>query len=111
MRALRRGADEYVEDGGDHFVAVEMFRDPAVDLRFATSLVMRAEVEAGTCAADILISPAPVQAAFAAAGHTVPGSAIRLGAIRAGVVVHRDARPRFDRGLPSVLPSVPRASG
>ena len=63
----------------------------AVDLRFATSLVMRAEVEAGTCAADILISPAPVQAAFAAAGHTVPGSAIRLGAIRAGVVVHRDA--------------------
>ena len=32
-----------------------------------------------------------MQAAYAAAGRTVAGSAVRLGSIRAGVVVHKDA--------------------
>lgn len=81
----------------------------AVDLRFATSLVMRAEVEGGGSDADVLISPSPVQDAYAAAGHTVPGLSLRLGSIRAGVVVHRDA-PDPDIGTPEALSRTLRAA-
>lgn len=63
----------------------------AADVRFATSPVLRADVESGSPDVDVVISPAPMQEAFASAGRTVAGTAIRLGSIRAGIVVHRQA--------------------
>ncbi len=62
-----------------------------VDVRFATSPVLRADVEGGSPDADVVISPVPLQEAFVSAGRTVAGTAIRLGSIRAGIVVHRQA--------------------
>lgn len=93
--ALRIGVTQCVE-------AFSRAAGCAADVRFATSLVMRAEVEGGTSDADVLISPAPVQAAYAAAGHTLPGGVLRVGAIRAGVVVHENA-PDPDIATPEAL--------
>jgi molybdate transport system substrate-binding protein len=57
------------------------------DIRFATAPVLRAEVEGGDVADDVINAPMAAQADFEAAGLTVAGTTTPIGSIRAAVVV------------------------
>lgn len=74
----------------------------AVDFDFATAPEMREKVEAGADGADVYIATLAAQEAFAASGRSVAGSAVAVGSVRAGIVVHRDA-PDPDIATPEAL--------
>ncbi len=57
------------------------------DIRFATAPVLRAEVEGGDVADDVINAPMAAQADFAAAGLTIAGPTTPIGSVRAAVVV------------------------
>ena len=57
------------------------------DIRFATAPVLRAEVEGGEVADDVINAPIAAQANFEAAGLIVAGTTKPIGSVRAAVVV------------------------
>lgn len=60
-----------------------------VALPFATAPVLRAEVEGGNCDADAIVAPEPVFADFARDGRVVADIEVRVGGIKAGVVMRQ----------------------
>ncbi len=57
----------------------------AVAVEFATAPVLRERVEGGAANADIVVAPVPDLEHFESSGLTVAGTAVPVGAVRAGV--------------------------
>ena len=90
IRVLSAGAPKT----GVSRCAEAFFRDTGhkVDITFATAPVLRARVEGGKAAADVVIAPVPTLRAFAEQGRTVPGVGAVIGSVKVGVVVRDGAR-------------------